>query len=287
MRRPSRRQRLALAVLLAAAVVLLTLDYQGGAFGGLRSGAEALFGPVQRGTTAVVGPVGRFLGGIPHLASSGSRIQQLQTDNDTLRRQLTEQALDANRAEQLHQLSLLSGLAQMRLLPAAVVGFGPAPGFEWTATLDVGSQDGVRPDQTVVTAKGLVGRVKQVGRSTCLVVLAADPGSSVGARVAGSGELGLVTGNGTAPMRLTLLNPNAQLHPGDQLVTGPYGGSTYVAGIPIGEVVDVTDDSTGVDPPTATVRPYVGYTRLDLVGVVVTAPRTDPRDALLPAKASR
>jgi rod shape-determining protein MreC len=282
-RRPSRRQRTALIVLLLLAAAFITLDYRGTAFGGLRSGAETVFGPVQRGLASVFGPVGRFLGGIPHLGSNRSDIDALRRENDDLRRQLAEQALDRSRSEQLYRLQLLSGLGGYRVLPARVVSLGPSLGFEWTVTIDAGSADGVRPDMTVVAGTGLAGRVKQVGRTTSLVVLAADPGTKVGARVAGSGELGLAAGNGTGPMGLTLLNPNAQVHPGDRLVTGPFGESTYVAGVPIGEIVSVGGDTGGAGPRTATVRGYVNPSRLDVVGVVLVGPRTDPRDAVLPA----
>jgi rod shape-determining protein MreC len=84
-------------------------------------------------------------------------------------------------------------------------------------------------------------------------------------------------------MGLTLLNPNAQVHPGDRLVTGPFGESTYVAGMPIGEIVSVGGDTGGAGPRTATVRGYVNPSRLDVVGVVLVGPRKDPRDAVLPA----
>jgi rod shape-determining protein MreC len=285
-RRPTRPQRLALIVLLLIAVALVTLDYRGSAFGGLRSGAETVFGPLQRGMAAVFSPVGRFLGGIPHVGSARSDIDALRRENDDLRRQLAEQALDRDRAAELARLHLLAGLGGYRVLPASVVSLGPSLGFEWTLTIDAGSADGIRPDMTVVTGAGLVGRVKQVGRSTCVVVLAADPRASIGARVAGSDELGLVTGNGTGDMSLTLLNPNAQVHPGDRLVTGPYGESTYVAGVPIGEIATVGGDTGGAGPRTATVRGYVQTTRLDLVGVVIAGPRNDPRDSVLPPRPS-
>ena len=40
----------------------------------------------------------------------------------------------------------------------------------------------------------------------------------------------------------------------------------------------------GSQTRTASVRPYVDFTSLDLVGVVVEPPRTDPRDAVLPPR---
>src|SRR5215475_13255439 len=159
-RKPSRRQRTALIALLLLAAVFITLDARGTAFGGLRSGAETVFGPVQRGLATIFGPVGRFLGGIPHLGSNRSDIDALRREDDDL-------------------LQLLSGLGGYRVLPATVVSLGPSLGFEWTVTIDAGSLDGVRPDMTVVAGTGLAGRVKQVGRTTSLVVLAADPGTKV------------------------------------------------------------------------------------------------------------
>ena len=40
----------------------------------------------------------------------------------------------------------------------------------------------------------------------------------------------------------------------------------------------------GSQTRTAVVAPYVDFTSLDLVGVVVEPPRKDPRDAVLPPK---
>jgi rod shape-determining protein MreC len=37
-----------------------------------------------------------------------------------------------------------------------------------------------------------------------------------------------------------------------------------------------------VTPRTATLEPYVDFSALDLVGVVIAPPRTDPRDLLVP-----
>jgi rod shape-determining protein MreC len=42
----------------------------------------------------------------------------------------------------------------------------------------------------------------------------------------------------------------------------------------------------GSQTRTASVRPYVDFTSLDLVGVVVEPPRTDPRDSVLPPRPS-
>lgn len=285
MKSPSRRQRLAIVILLVLSAMFVTLDYRGGSFDGLRSGVATVFGPVQRGFSATFGPVGQFLGGIPHIGSTHAQIAELQRKNADLRRQLRQSGLDNSRADELRDLKLLAGAGQFRVVPAVTISFGPSLGFEWTVTLDVGSKDGVAQGMTVIDGDGLVGRVKRVTDSTCVVVLAVDPGSSVGVRQEGTGNLGLVTGSGLSPLRYDPLDPRGRIRVGDRLVTGPYGGSTYVPGIPVGEVVQVSSDRGGGS--TADVRPYVKMTSLDLVGVVLTNPRTDPRDSLLPPKPKR
>ena len=62
-----------------------------------------------------------------------------------------------------------------------------------------------------------------------------------------------------------------------------FGTHPFVPGVPIGEVIKV-DPSRGDLTRTVWVRPFVGFSRLDIVGVVVMPPREDPRDAVLPPK---
>ena len=136
----------------------------------------------------------------------------------------------------------------------------------------------------MIDSDGLVGRVKQVGESSAVVVLAVDPGSAVGVRVAGGNALGVAAGNGLGPLTYTPLDPATRVQVGDRLLTGPYGGSTYVAGLPVGEVTRVSGDP-GAPAREATVTPYVSFASLDLVGIVLAAPRADPRDRLRAATA--
>jgi rod shape-determining protein MreC len=280
---PTRGQRRALVLLALLSIVLVTVDARGDSFAGLRSAARSVFDPAQDGVTTLVAPVGRLFGSLGDLGDSRRRIEQLEAQNADLRRRLRESELTGARAEDLHRLQLLAGDGQFAVMPATVTGLGPALGFEWAVTVDAGRRDGIRPDQTVVGADGLVGRVKDVTESSAVVVLAVDPGSSVGVRLAGGRQLGLASGNGLGPLTFTPLDPQTRVKVGDRLVTGPYGGSTYVAGIPVGEVTAVSGDP-GAPAREATVRPYVGFASLDLVGILVGVPRADPRDRLVPTE---
>jgi rod shape-determining protein MreC len=140
---------------------------------------------------------------------------------------------------------------------------------------------------TVLDGDGLVGRVKTVGPSTSTVLLAIDPESSVGVRLEGSMQVGFTTGQGLArggDLDLQLLDAQAGVERGDRLVTfGSQGDTPYVPGVPVGTVVSVSGQP-GSQTRSAVVDPYVDFTALDLVGVVVEPPRKDPRDAVLPPR---
>jgi rod shape-determining protein MreC len=85
-------------------------------------------------------------------------------------------------------------------------------------------------------------------------------------------------------MRVQLLNGKADVKNGDRLVTfGSQADKPFVPGVPVGKVIKVTP-SSGDLTKTIEVQPFVGYTQLDIVGVIVQAPRKDPRDSVLPAK---
>src|SRR5262249_23464447 len=69
--------------------------------------------------------------------------------------------------------------------------------------------------------------------------------------------------------------------PGDRVVTNQ--DAAFPGGVPIGEIGQV-QGTVGSFSRTATITPYVDFTSLDLVGVVVVPPRTDPRDSVLPPR---
>lgn len=283
MRRVSRRQRLVLAVLVLVSLTFIAVDVHadaGSPLAGLRSGVDGVLGPLQRAGSSVFAPLVGAVRSIGSLSSDHHKAQQLAEQNARLRGQLRAAELDRDRSQQLAKLDLLAGLGRYTIVPAHVIALGPQPEFDRTATIDAGSRDGIRVDQTVVAGDGLVGRVKFVSPATATVLLAIDTGSAVGSRLEGSHELGITSGNGRRPMLLQLLDPQAVVRVGDRLVTGPYGVSSYAAGVPIGQVTAVTAGTGTVR--TAQVRPYVDFTALDVVGVAVVTPRIDPRDAVLP-----
>lgn len=285
--RDTRRARMSLGMLLAAALVLMTVDHRAGEnspLSPLRGAGAELFGAAENFGSGLVRPVGHFFETMAAAPDAQRRIDVLRAENQRLRRDLTAQALDREHSLELKRLLNVAGVAGYRLVTAQVIARRGTPGFEEAVQLDVGSADGVRSEMTVLNGDGLVGRVVQVGTSTSTVVLLSDPASAAGARLEGSNEIGLVHGIGQNGrlLRFRLLDSSAQIVPGRRIVSfGSQRGAPYVAGVPIG-VVEHVEATPGELTRIAYARPYADLTALDVVGVVVQAPRRNPRDAVLP-----
>jgi rod shape-determining protein MreC len=284
----SRRTRLVLAVLLVAALAMITINYQDGSsspLSGLNGFGNTVFGPVEHAAGYVTQPVAQLFDGVTGGPSAGSKISTLQKQNAQLRAQLSQAELDKADSAQLKQLLQLAGRGGYRVVAADVVAV--AAGYESTVTLDAGSADGIKDNQTVLNGDGLVGHVVSVSSDTSTVLLADDASSSVGARVAGSGEIGAVTGmgkglSGPDTLQLEVFAANAGLQPGQQVVTlGSIDDSPYVPGVPIGTVIKVEPSANSLTG-TALLRPFVDFSSLGVVGVVIAAPRVNPRNSVLP-----
>jgi rod shape-determining protein MreC len=282
----TRRTRLVLSVLLIAALALITIDYRSGSSGPLRplgNVGNMMFGPLERLAGDVTRPVSRLAGG----SSSGAKISALQRQNAQLRAELSQARLSSVQDAQLKKLLQLTARGRYRVVAANVIA--AATGYADTVTIDVGSRDGVKPNETVLNGNGLVGRTISVGSTTSTVLLATDASSTVGSRLAGTGQIGSVGGmgkglSGPNMLHLQLFSNSAVLHLGEQLVTfGSVGGSPYVPGVPIGTIVRLETSSNALTR-SALVRPFVDFSSLGVVGVVTVQPRVNPRDSVLPPR---
>jgi rod shape-determining protein MreC len=278
----NRRTRLALAVLLVAAIALITLSYRNGGTSGANGAGNSLFGPVENAAGYVTRPIEGFFHAIGH--DDATEIANLQAQNDQLRAQLSRLQLSQSDARQLNKLLQLNARGGYRLVAASVIAAGGS--YSDTVTIDAGSKDGIQPEETVLNGNGLVGTVTSVGPATSTVLLASDASATVGVRLAGTNTIGAITGTGTTMaggdmLRLRLFSAGATLQPGDALVTfGSVGGRPYVAGVPVGTVTAITSQP-GSLTQTALVTPFADFSGLGVVGVVIAPPRVDPRDSVL------
>ncbi|MEN8650465.1 rod shape-determining protein MreC [Streptomyces sp. 21So2-11] len=285
--RDTRESRLLLVLLIAIAFALITVDIRGGEqspVDGARQAAATVFGPVENGVASAVDPIGNAIGAVRDSGERHDRISALEQENAALKQKLGSDDRNRSRVRELDGMLKKAGAGQYGIKGAEVIAIGAAQGFSWTVTIDAGSDDGIKRDMTVLNGDGLVGRVTTVGPGTATVLLANDPDFTVGTRMETTNELGFATGQGDRSLSVQLLNGKAKVKKGDRLVTfGSRKAKPFVPGVPVGEVIRV-DPSGGDLTRTLYVRPYVGFTKLDVVGVVVETPRKNPRDTVLPPK---
>ncbi|MER5441987.1 rod shape-determining protein MreC [Streptomyces sp. NPDC002790] len=288
--RDTRESRLLLVLLIAIAFALITVDIRGGEDSpveGARHAAATVFGPVENGVSGAVDPIGNAISAVRDSDKRHNRIGELERENASLKAKLGSGDRNRSKVRQLDAMLKTAGAGQYGIKGAQVIAIGSAQGFSWTVTIDAGANDGIQRDMTVLNGDGLVGRVTTVGPNTATVLLANDPDFTVGTRMEKSDELGFASGQGDRPLRVQLLNGKAKVSKGERLVTfGSQSDKPFVPGVPVGRVVRV-DPSGGDLTRTVYVKPYVGFTKLDVVGVVVQAPRTDPRDTVLPKKPAK
>jgi len=279
--RDTRRTRVVLLVLLTVALALIALSYTDGnnsALRGARSVGSTVFGGAEHAAKSVNDVVHSSGGSSSEVASLEQQILQLRAE-------LSAARLSKADYTELRKMLLLAGAGQYRIVAASVMAVGL--GYQQTVTLNVGSADGVKPQDTVINGEGLVGYVTSVSATTSTVLLASDGSAVVGVAAAPSGQLGWVTGPGkvvgsTGLMHLEMLNSAAVLKPGDGLVTAAsVNDKPYVPGVPVGIVTKLIV-TNGSLTAAALVRPYVDFSALDVVGVVIVPPAHNPRFAALP-----
>lgn len=259
-------------MLLLAAVALISVDLSG-AGSPARTLAGSVLGPLESGAHRLLSPFG--------VDSFATRDQlrddkaALEAENARLRGLVASSDVDRTRLAEYDALAAFATSADLETVTAHVVGIGAAQSFRRTVVLDAGTSRGVRRDMTVLGPDGLVGRVISATSRNAVVLLLVDADSVVGARLGAEHELGMLRGDGslsgTGRLNLEVLDRSAVPKVGDPIVSwGSRDGVPYIAGVPIGRVEKVVE-SPRDETASVTVAPYVDFSALDTVSVVVGA----------------
>jgi rod shape-determining protein MreC len=177
--------------------------------------------------------------------------QQLLAENNALRnRQLQLQAqlqrYAALDAENRRIRELLDASAKLtdQVAVADIIAANQDP-YRQQITLNKGERDGVYRGQAIVDATGVLGQIVQVLPTTSVGLLLTDPDHGIPVEVNRNGlqaiALGLGSGQG---LRLSFLPANAEIVPGDLVVSSSLGGR-FPAGFPVGRVESVSHTPGG------------------------------------------
>jgi rod shape-determining protein MreC len=176
---------------------------------------------------------------------SGGEILTARSDNVLLRRDLDESQRELFRLRaEIRQLEAESRLAVAGSALPGVVRSVPIILVEHrsgvlSALIAAGSAEGVVPDSPLAVPAGLVGRVVTVGHGVSRAQLLLDATAAAGARIARTGELGVVRGDGRGQLILNNIATTSSVARGDVIESAGIDG-IYPRGIPIGRVDSVS-----------------------------------------------
>ena len=271
----NRAPRSLLVALVLASVTLITLDVSGGGSSPIEPARRAVgeaFGPAESAAAAAVRPFTAVPAWCRSKGDLADEVRDLEASNAELRGKVELAGFDRNRLEQYDGLTSAATDLGSALVPARVVALGPRQSQSFTVTIDAGADAGVGAALTVGNHDGLGGRGLGGPRRPATVLLIVDPDSTVGGRVGSSMEIGFVTGSGSlkeaAGLDLRLVDDASVPSRDDTVVT--WGSSTgpYAPGVPIGTITDVYS-SLREATQRAVVKPFVDFSALDVVGVMV------------------
>jgi rod shape-determining protein MreC len=276
----ARGTRLLVVALVSLSLVIITVDYREGSSGPLAEAGrwtQAAMAPLQQAVSAVTRPIGDFFSGLAHLPSLQRENTDLTNQVQGLQRDLAGVADLQARVQQLSDLLGLKHEIFPQGVPAVVIGNGVS-NFEWSVTIDKGSDDGIQVGQPVVTGSaatpGLVGIVTAVTPISSNIRLLIDQDFAVAGRLSTTRATGLVEGRGEQDPRMDGIPQDRPVSLDDgpiQVFTVSYEingqNGRYPPGILIGEVSSVIQSTNALET-AVTVRPAVDFSALEYVLVL-------------------
>lgn len=205
-------------------------------------------------------------------------LQQTYEENKVLKERLDEYAQIKVKADRLEkeneELKALIGkekdLASFAIHHASVIARDQDQ-WQETLTIDKGEVQGIKKDMAVVTADGMIGKIKSVGKITSTVQLLSNVDRTNRTHVAIQAEhnvYGLIEGYNTEKQQLIIQQIPAEekIKKGMDVITSGLA-NVFPKGLYIGKVVKVEPDQYGLTQ-TAYVKPAANFYNIENVIVV-------------------
>jgi rod shape-determining protein MreC len=280
-RKQVRRRRAVLTFLVIGSFLLLTATY-GQSSGGFQHGVSAVFSPLQSVADRALKPA-------RDLVDWFDKTFAARGENDRLKSELAktrEQAVAGQEAVQ--ENAQLRKLVKLDHAPALMASaYQPVTGrvisrsptvWQSSVTINLGSGDGVRVDDPVISGDGLIGEVASVEGGSSQVRLLIDHESAVSAKVLPAGVQGVLRPELGNPEDLILdfLDSTREVSRGQTVVTSGWRArglaSHFPPGLPIGEVTEASIVEQEASQQVH-LRPFADLANIDVVQILTGGTR--------------
>ena len=234
----------------------------------LESAASSIINPIQR---VFVDLKHKIQGNSVYFSEMDTIIQEneeLKKKNSELETILREfEILKAENTTLQEYMNLTDKYSSYQTIPAYVIN-RDVSNYSSTLVLNVGTNDGIRENMTVIADKGLVGHVVSVAEKTCKVQVIIDSACTVSCSISTTNESIICKGTleNDQILRASYIPTGAELIQGDSVYTSGIGG-IYPKGIVIGNVKEIITTSNITDR-YAIVEPAVDFSKIDTVLII-------------------
>jgi rod shape-determining protein MreC len=226
-------------VAVIASIALLVTEHRSTQLNTLRMSLSYLVDPLKYIVdmpSAIINRASESLGSYASLVSENASLRDEQ-----LVRQTQLLKLDALEKENVRLRALLENSFKLgeQVLIAELLSINTAP-YEHILVVNKGTNFGVHEQQPVLDANGVVGQVFRALPLTSEIMLITDPNHAIPVQINRNGLLTIAVGSGQLnQLNLPFLPSNADIRPGDLLITSGLGG-TFPQGYPVAVVDEFT-----------------------------------------------
>jgi len=238
---------------------------------------------VIRMTTPLQGGMSTLATRFGELAQTVRDLRDLRQRNEELQAENARLLLENVRLREIqHELALLRDLLNFRqtnpsfeVQGAHVIGRDPS-NLQRYVILDVGREKGIERNMPVITDRGLVGRIYEVGQGWSRVLLIIDASSFVNALTQSSRASGLIQGQEDGALVMLNIPQGEVISVGDTVFTSGLGGN-FPRQILIGQITAVERKDYELYQE-AIVQPTVDFWHLEAVLIITDFAAIEPEE---------
>ena len=259
-----------LGIIITIIVLILIVVFTNGESNSsfFQNGISKLVMPIQNGLTYLKNKISgndTFFTDINNLETEN---EELKNRNSELEQSLRElESIKAENETLKEYLNLTEKYGEYETIPAYIIN-KDISNYSKTIIINVGSNDGIKENMTVIADEGLVGHVVSVTDTTAQVQTIIDTGSSVSSTMSSTDESIVCKGtlDSTTELKAMYIPTDYNIIQGDSLETSGLGG-IYPNGIHIGTVKKV-ESTKNVTDRYAVIETAVNFDKLSTVLVI-------------------
>ncbi len=255
-----------ITIILLILIVVFTNGESNSSF--FQTGISKLVMPIQNGLTYLKNKISgndTFFTDINNLEQEN---EELKNKNSELEQSLRElESIKAENETLREYLNLTEKYGQYQTIPAYIIN-KDISNYSKTIIINVGSDDGIKENMTVIADEGLVGHVVSVTNTTAQVQTIIDTGSSVSSTMSSTDESIVCKGtlDSTTELKAMYIPTDYNIIQGDSLETSGLGG-IYPKGVHIGTVKSV-ESTKNITDRYAIIETAVDFDKLSTVLVI-------------------